>query len=381
MASPAAEDRAGREHSPPSAPSWRNGLTARLLATLFFFALLEGVIFHSGLYARIIEPDSTTGFMEIQLQNEIRRPKPNPNQILAVGHSRQALLPRIANEMQPSTGYTFASIGLGGTAPRTWYYSLRAVDPDAHNYAAILIPEDDYNEPDSWEDQSERESDLHYLIARLRMKDLLEFPWTYQSPKKRWTAFEGIVLKGTVYKQDFQQFLDHPLARIAKADYYRHDSAGWYYGFGGDARTLAGLEIDWAHKTARFPPNVPPEEQKRIKSELFSDPPPDRGREAAYRLYWYRKILDHYKGSRTKIFLLRVPRAPVSPPEVPSKPNSAVRQLAHDPQVVVLEEHLLDSLERPDLFWDSMHLNREGDIRFTHIIASEVRKALGPPQP
>jgi len=242
----------------------KGGLAARLIATVLIFAGLEGLIFHSGLYARIIEPDSTTGFMELQIQNEIRRPKPNRNQVLAVGHSRMALLPRIANEMQPGTGYTFATIGLGGTTPRTWFYALRAVDPHAHNYAAILIPEDDYNEPDMWEDQSDRESDLHYVIARLRLRDLREFPWTYKSADRKWAAFEGIVLKGTVYKQDFQEFLDHPLARIAKAQYYRHDSAGWYYGFGGDARTLAGLEIDWAHKTARFPPSVPEAEQKRI---------------------------------------------------------------------------------------------------------------------
>ena len=131
----------------------KGGLAARLFAAVVIFAGLEGLIFHSGLYARIIEPDSTTGFMEVQIQNEIRRPKPDRNQVLAVGHSRMALLPRIENEKKPGTGYTFATIGLGGTTPRTWYYALRAVDPDAHNYAAILIPEDDYNEPDTWGDE------------------------------------------------------------------------------------------------------------------------------------------------------------------------------------------------------------------------------------
>ena len=44
-----------------------------------------------------------------------------------------ALLPRVVNEEKPGTGYTFATIGLGGTTPRIWYYALRAVDPDARN--------------------------------------------------------------------------------------------------------------------------------------------------------------------------------------------------------------------------------------------------------
>lgn len=354
-------------------------LARRLFAAGLFFACLEGAIFHSGLYARIVEPESTTGEMELLINNEIKRPKPNHNQILAVGHSRQALMPRIANQMSPSTGYTFASIGLGGTTPRTWFYALRAVDPDARNYAAVLIPEDDYNEPDLWEDQSERDSDLHYVIARLGLKDLFTFPMSYANAERRWTAFEGIALNGTVYRRDVQEFLDHPAQRIEKAQFYEQGSAGWFYDYGGDARTLAGLEIDWAHRTARFPANVPETDQKRITGELFQDHPPDQGHEAAYRLFWYRRILDRYHGTRTKIFFLRVPRAPMPPPEEAFKANSAVRQIASDPNAVVLDEHLLDSLEHPNLFWDSMHLNREGQIRFSEIIATAVRKVLGPP--
>ena len=354
-------------------------LVRRLFATALIFACLEGAIFHSGLYARIIEPESTTGDMELMIDNEIQRPKPNPNQVLAVGHSRQALMPRVANQMNPSTGYTFASIGLGGTTPRDWYYALRTVDPDARNYAAIVIPEDDYNEPDLWEDQSDRESDLHYLIARLGIKDLFDFPMSYATPARRWAAFEGILLKGTVYKRDFQEFLDHPVARVEKAEFFRKGSASWFYDYGGDERTLAGLQIDWKKRTARFPPNVPESEQKRISGELFQDDPPEQGRETAYRLLWYRRILARYHGTRTKIFFLRVPRAPMPPPEEPTKANSSVRQLASDPNVVVLDEHLLDSLERPDYFWDALHLNREGQFKFTEIIASAVRESLGPP--
>ncbi len=145
----------------------------RILATILCFAALEGVLFHTGLYSSIVEPDSTTGYLELQLGNEIRRPKPNRNQVLAVGHSRMSLLPRVVNEEKPGTGYTFATIGLGGTTPRIWYYALRAVDPSAHNYAAIIIPSDDFNEPDNYDYQSEREADLHYLLARLELRDLL----------------------------------------------------------------------------------------------------------------------------------------------------------------------------------------------------------------
>jgi hypothetical protein len=353
----------------------------RILAIVLFFAAFEGLLFHTGLYSSLVEPDSSTGFMELQLRNEIRRPKPNRNQVLAVGHSRMALLPRVVNEEKPGTGYTFASIGLGGTTPRIWYYALRALDPSARNYAAIVIPEDDYNEPDTYDYQSERETDLHYLIARLDLPDLFEFPLTYRERKLQWRIARGLILKGTIYKRDFLEFLDHPAARLAKVRYYDSDSAGWYYGYGGIETSLAGLQIDWQHKTAQFPDRIPENERKQIAGILFPTLPPDQGRETAYLLYWYNRIIDHYRGSGTKLIFLRVPRAPLSPPDDPPKLLSAVRQIASRPDVIVLDERLFNQLEHPDLFWDAQHLNRDGMERFSRILAAEVRRVLGPPKP
>ena len=106
-------------HEPASAaPASTHRVWPRVLAIILFFAAFEGILFHTGLYSSIVEPDSTTGFMELQIRNEIRRPKPDRNQVLAVGHSRMALLPRVVNQEKPGTGYTFATIGLGGTTPR-----------------------------------------------------------------------------------------------------------------------------------------------------------------------------------------------------------------------------------------------------------------------
>ena len=351
-----------------------------MLAAILCFAALEGILFHTGLYSSIIEPESTTGEMEVQLRNEIRRPKHNRNQVLAVGHSRMALLPRIVNQDMPGIGYTFASIGLGGTTPRIWYYALRAVDPTARTYAAIVIPTDDFNEPDTYDYHTEREADLHYLLVRLALRDLSDFPWSYQSRKLQWVTFRGIVLKGFVYKRDFLGFLDHPLARIAKARYVDSDSAGWYYGYGGVDENLEGLRIDWRGRTMQFPDRVPEGKRAQIEDMLFPTLPPDEGRETAYLRYWYGKIIAYYRGSGTKLIFMRVPRAPTSPPDPAPKLNSAIRQIASEPDVIVLDEHLFDQLEHPDLFWDAWHLNRSGLNAFSRLLATEVRRVLGPPK-
>ena len=51
---------------PTTQPSPRPVWT-RILATIVFFAAFEGILFHTGLYSSIVEPDSTTGYMELQL--------------------------------------------------------------------------------------------------------------------------------------------------------------------------------------------------------------------------------------------------------------------------------------------------------------------------
>ncbi len=377
---------AGGRHAPPlrryigSLAANQVSVVPRILAALILFGGLEGILFHTPLYPSLIEPDSTAGAMETQLNNEIMRPKPDRNQVLAVGHSRMALLPRVANEMQPGTGYRFASIGIGGTTPRCWYYELREVDPTARRYSAIVIPSDDYDEPDSYENLNDRDLDIRYLIARLKLSDIPQFPLSFDDYKLRWVAFADILFKGYVFKRDFLDFISHSKARIAKARQNATDSAGWFYDYRGPEHSVAGLEIDWQHNVARYPASFTAEQRKLIEDVLFGPRPPDAGVLTRYLKRWYDRIIDHYRGSSTKLIFLRVPRAPMPPPEHPPKPNSAIRQIASAPNVIVLDEHLFDPLERTDLFADPMHLNGEGLNRFSRILATEVRRVLGPPK-
>ena len=129
-------------------------------------------------------------------------------------------------------------------------------------------------------------------------------------------------------------------------------------------RILTGLQIDWQHKTMQFPDRVPANRRQDIENELFSHAPPDQGRETAYLRYWYGRIIDHYRGSGTKLIFLRVPRAAVSPPDAPPKLNSAVRQIAAQPDVIVLDERLFDQLEHPGpvLGWMASESRRNGAV-------------------
>ena len=72
---------------------------------------------------------------------------------------------------------------------RPYGLPTRELDPHANRYAAIIIPSDDYDEPDSYENLNDRNLDTRYLIAQLKLADLLEYPWSFDSYKEKWLAF------------------------------------------------------------------------------------------------------------------------------------------------------------------------------------------------
>jgi len=350
----------------------------RLAAGLILYLLIEAAVFHTSFYSSMLEPSSSTGTVELLIRSEKSRGVHDRNQVLAVGDSRMAILPRLANEHQ--VGYWFASIAIGGSTPRCWYYMLRDTDPTARRYAAVVVPVNDYDLRDVVDNFQDRILDLNYVAARLRLGDMPEFAGSYQTRANRWMAFRSGLLKGYFFKRDFQEFLLHPADRLASVKQFREGWAGWAYSFVPENHSLQGLTVDWAAKQIHFPDGLTVAQRNLISDVLLRADVPQTGMNAAYHRYWYGRILDLYRGSGTKLIFIRLPRAPLLHPNLPP-PNAAspLRAMAAQPDVVLLDEHRFDELERPELFGDPMHLNREGIERFSRILAEEVRRILGPP--
>lgn len=346
------------------------------LAALVIFGVIENLVFRTSFYSRVLDPDSSTGYFELILWNELHRKQDSAPQVLAVGDSRMAAFqPRVAN--QQNTGLHFASVVVPATTPRCWYYLLRDADPSAHRYAAILIPLLDYDDEDRDEDLADRLHDLTFLVVRLRLVDIFDFAGSYLTLDHKWQAFRGSLLKGMVFKRDFQAFLPNPAARLAKVDYYHRSSAEWIYGYSGDPRTLRGLTVDWAAKKIQFPDGTDVARREQLQRILLDPPAPRTGREAAYRRLWLGRIMERYRSSGARLIFLRLPRSPAPRSDAPPpNPDSVIRRLAAEGSVIALDEHAFDSLERPELFADALHLNSEGAARFSAMLAAEVRARL-----
>jgi hypothetical protein len=354
----------------------RFSVPARLGLALLFFFLLDALAFRTGWYVSILEPNSTAGFLRTYLTIEEQRPIGRYRQVLAVGDSRMGLKARVANLLTGDNGCAFGTIAVPGTTPRCWYYMLREVDPDCDRYDAILVPFDSYDDR-AWERHADRELDLNYLIPLLRVRDLPRFVFSYPSWTNRARAAEAVLLKGLVYQNDFQAFLAHPRTRLEYVRLQREHAREWYYDAAWDRRSLAGMTVDWKTKTVTLPAWLAPDRRSETERLLVEDPQPISPDYASYRRQWLGAIMDRYRGSRTQFIFLRLPRGPVVRPDPPpTQPDSAARQFAAAGRAILLPEHTFDSLERPELFGDALHLNEGGGYEFSMMLAGEVSRLL-----
>lgn len=343
------------------------------------FLTLQAAVFHTGVYAKWISPASSTGYAQAIIYDEQTRPKTDANQILAIGDSRMALVAKTANVLAPETGYTFGKVAMGGGPPRVWYYVLRETDPHADRYQAVVIALDTYNDEDSYEELSGRESDLNYVLPYLTWRDAWAFSNSFPQASKRWRAARGILLKGSIYQQDFQDFLLNPRARVEQVRVTRRMSYQANYDFRSDEPSIAPLSVDWNARTITVAPGTSPGIKEALRRRLVGPLPQQTGDYSRYLRYWLGRIYEHYRGSNTRLVFLRVPRGPWIRPDLPPEnPASSVRLLAKHPNVTLLPEHLFDELERPELFHDELHMTQAGLDRFSEILAREMPKVLGP---
>jgi hypothetical protein len=365
-------------HPPAPTNHQKLSVLARVGAAALIFFGVEAAVFHSGFYASLLHPVSSAGRLQSTLYNELHREIRSPHQVLAVGDSRMSFRPKAAHQHTTGSGYSFATIMVPGTTPRCWYYMLREVDPRRDRYAAILIPVDDYDD-DDWEDLSNRDSDLHYLASILRLSDIVDFSSSFSTWATRWEAFRGILLRGWTYQRDFQALLADCPERLNAIKWTREESAQAIYNYVYPERSLKGLSVDYATRTIHYPEGLSPFEREVISANLLRGTTPPTGKRAQYRRKWFGKIVDYYRGSHTRLIVLRAPRGPVVRPDLAvDAPTNSIREMARHGDFLLMNEKVFDELERPEMYGDGVHLNGPGSLRFTQLMADETLRLLGP---
>ena len=179
--------------------------------------------------------------------------------------------------------------------------------------------------------------------------------------------------------QDLLAFLEQPRKRLKDVAWSRQ--YGWESrnDYPGHRTSLKGLAVDWAGKTIQFPPGVPDGDRAILQETLFGKAVPQTGATREYLRRWFGKILELYRHSGTKFVFMRLPRGPIQRLDQPeSGMGRWLLDLAPLDDVAILPEHLFDSLERPELYFDAIHFNAQGRAPFSALLARALREKLGP---
>ncbi|HVW87335.1 MAG TPA: hypothetical protein VHB50_21760 [Bryobacteraceae bacterium] len=339
--------------------------------SIALFLLMDGALFHSGWYNKYVEPDSTTGQVEYRLFWLRHTIPPRPPEVLVIGDSRiaEGFSARVAEDTVESKVH-FTNLGMPGTSPRVWYYTLRDADPERNRFAAIAIAMDRYSDQDE-EDPSEWLPDLNYLAGRLRFSDCWGFSGSYPTSELRRRVFTGCIFRGAVFRPDVLGLLSGYRARIDHAADWRNNGARYNAAYTGKPEDLTGLSADWAGRILHFTPDATEGQMTTTRRAVFPDPAPQTGALTAYRQRWLGGIVDLYRNSSTRIIFFPLPRAPLPILDSPV-PARFLMSVAGRPHISLLDRKTFRDLERPDEFADGLHLNHNGRPLFSARLAQRL---------
>ena len=349
-------------------------------SSLFVLFLLDAALFRTGFYVQYLEPFSSAGNFEAILAAGQQQQFTKPHHVLVLGDSQvsEGFSPQIADAAAAPSGWQFFNAAVGGSSMRCWYYMVRDLDPDRTRFDVIVLPLRGYADVDDEVIRADRDIDVHWVIARLGLADIPAFVLSFRAPLERLEMFRESLFKGLVYRRDLRELLRDPAQRMQHVKDCRAACADSFYGYPGRTENLKGVWMDWTTDTVHFPEGISPQIQAEMKLHVHFRDWSVRGLERAYRQAWLGRIIERYRGTRTKFVLISLPYHPFPIPfSWPAGPDSFAAQASRNSRVTVLDEHLFDDLERPEFFFDVFHMNQTGRALFSNRLARALTQQFG----
>jgi hypothetical protein len=350
-------------------------VTRNLLLGVAAFVCLDGVIFHSGLYVSILAPDSYAGRLEVLTRAEQQRPASGLKEVLVLGDSRMAegFSAAVADELGSTAGFKFVNLTEPASSVISWYYMLREVDPTGRRYRAIVVPYGIGYEPTTADALR-----ISMTAPLLRYEDCFNFASGFLRWSGRFRAFTACILRGSAYQSDVADLLEHPIARIKSVQQER-DRLKFRAAYTGRDYDLVGTSYDPKTGELSFAPKLTEAQRQAIRRSLIRPSQSDTEYSLKLQREWIPRILNRYSNSSTAIVLTPVPQGPFvelpgfSKAYHPILPSSVLQRTTFS-----LPEQTFDFLEKPEYYFDALHLNAKGRQRFTETLVSELVGRLRP---
>ena len=351
--------------------------TAALLVVAAFaiFALVDVLAFRTGLYRHILDPSSSTGSFEAAIAQFRALPADPQTDVLVLGDSRifSGLDPSVASAA--SGGLRFLNGGVPGTTPRCWPFFVRAIDPNARRFRAVVIAVDTYADDDTAIgslDGDDRPMDLRYVVFQTYVRDIPKLAGSFSDPRERVEYGIDLFWRGSELRDDFQALAADPLARVRDLAQARRASAYDPLAAHPRSESLAGLRVDFERNAITYPPGLSDNQRQAIATQVLATAKPSPSY-AIYRQQWLEPIAASYEAVGVPVLFVRIPTRPAHR-EASQIPSGSLVEIARDRHARLLPAAPYMALEQPALFADEDHLNRAGSLRFSRLLGADVAR-------
>lgn len=347
---------------------------------LYAAALLAAVnllLFAAPLYRGALDPASSTGSFEAARRAMTQFRANRGTDVLVVGDSR------IYSGLDPSAAASasggklrFIDASVPGTNPRVWYYFLKAIDPSARRFKALVVPVDADGDSDGAIgsiDGNERRQDLHYLIFAVTPPEIPRLAGSFSGMRMQFATAMDLLLRGPILRDDVQAFAADPRERleaIAQSDPAAFAPLRWH----PRNETLRGMRVDFARNVISYPPNVPDDERSAMAVQVLRVARPSASY-ATYRRDWLYPVVRRYVTAGTPVIFVRIPTRPAHR-DATDPISGSLLALVKTGAVHFLAPQAYLALERPELFADHDHLNRAGSMLFSVRLGHDVARVL-----
>jgi hypothetical protein len=344
---------------------------------LIWFAF-EALLYRSGLYVHLAEPDSNTGAVVNALLQLQRQYQPGARHVLVFGNSRigEGFSAPIANDT--STRLRYINLAVPGSTVRTWSYLLRAIDRAGYEYEAVVVGT--LYRDDTRSLLADWPLDPAHHAALIDLRDAIAYPREYTTPDMRERARHAVLLPALALRRDTQAWLTAPWTRARKLLRTRPAYLAASATYPGRSERLPELHFDADARVTDWR-DATPAQRSLIESHLETlraPVAPDIARaNLDYQIRWLGAIADRAAQRGAQLILLQMPRGPYSAalPATPDTPPVLAALATHD-NLIGLPADLLAPLEQPEFFFDGLHANRAGRERLSRILAERVDAVL-----
>ncbi len=315
--------------------------------------------------------------MRCKLAEDLKKSKDQLVAVLGDSRTREGFSAKIFDEIARDKPLKAVNLTISGSTPRVWYYLLEEVDPDRHAFRSIVIGLPSYLDQCYCDPMSNAKLDLQILLPILKLSDTYEFVTSFADYRLRPETALACCLRMYGYRWDIKDFFADPLKRLSSC---RQMAACWQtndYLYSGNTESLKGAKISNG-KIVNLPGYLSPFKALRLRLEVFlgwREIPPNHSN---YFSYWLYRIANRYQGTSTKIIIIHPPENPFPCKGKPPLNTKTIEMLSQLPNVFVDPANQYVSLQRPEYFYDDIHLNRMGRALFSNLLSRRILKYLEP---